>query len=254
MAQNALIGCTGFVGGELLRQMAFHATYNSRNIDAIRGRRFDTIICAGVPAVKWLANKEPEKDREGISRLLRPLAEARADRCILISTADVYREPVDQTECDIPATEGLHPYGLHRLKVEAFVREHFPIHNVVRLPALFGEGLKKNIIFDLMNLNQIDRIVPNAAFQWYPTRRLALDLNRIVEAGIALINVTSEPVETSAIRTRFFPHLAIGDPVAHPLRYDLRSIHDAVLGGRDGYHLSAAQVLDELAHFVGQAK
>jgi hypothetical protein len=35
--------------------------------------------------------------------------------------------------------------------LEAFVESHFPGSLVVRLPALFGQGLRKNFLFDLMN-------------------------------------------------------------------------------------------------------
>jgi dTDP-4-dehydrorhamnose reductase len=250
MPRDALIGHTGFVGGELARQRTFAATFNSGNIPEIRGGSFDTIICAGISAVKWMANKEPEKDWEGINRLLDCLSGVRAERFVLISTIDVYREAAGQTENDIPVTEGLHPYGLHRLKVEAFVREHFPVSTIVRLPALFGHGLKKNVLYDMRHLNQPENVVPNAAFQWYPTRRLTEDLVRITQASLDLINVTSEPVMTSEIHDRFFPAVTIGAPVAQPPRYDLRSIHDKVLGGHNGYHLSRAQVFEELALFV----
>ena len=35
---SALIGYTGFVGSNLLRQRAFDATFNSKNIEQISGR------------------------------------------------------------------------------------------------------------------------------------------------------------------------------------------------------------------------
>ena len=250
MPGTALIGHTGFVGGTLLRQCPFDATFNSRNIQDIRGGHFDRIVCAGVSAVKWLANKEPEADWQGIQRLIDSLADVSADHFVLISTIDVYRDPAGQTERDLPSTDGLHPYGRHRLALEAFIAERFPSHTIVRLPALFGTGLKKNAIFDLMTGNMTDRIVPNAAFQWYPLRRLGSDLTTIVGADLRLINVTAEPVTMEAIRPRFFPGVVIAEPVASPPRYDLRSIHDALLGGHDGYHLDAASVFQEMAAFL----
>ena len=51
---TALIGNTGFVGGNLLRQQPFDALFNSKNIDDIAGRSFDLVVCAGVRAEKWL--------------------------------------------------------------------------------------------------------------------------------------------------------------------------------------------------------
>ncbi len=247
---DALIGHTGFVGSTLARQLPFAATFNSSNIATIRGQHFDNIVCAGVSAVKWLANKEPEADWQGICRLTGPLEHVTAKHFTLISTIDIYRDPAGLTERDTPPTEGLHPYGRHRLALEAFIAERFPSHMIVRLPALFGTGLKKNALFDLMTLNMTDRIVPNASFQWYPLRRLGSDLQTIRAARLPLINVTTEPVTMAAIRDRFFPGVPIGEPVANPPRYDLRSMYDTVLGGRNGYHLDAAAVWDELAMFL----
>ena len=251
---DALIGATGFVGGTLLRDRAFQATFNTSNIETIRGRRFDQVVCAGVTAVKWLANKEPERDWEGISRLMACLADVTADRLVLISTIDVYQETAGRSEPDAPPAAGLHPYGLHRLRLEAFVRQRFANSTIVRLPALFGTGLRKNAIFDMIHLNAPEKVVPNASFQWYPTRRLAADLDRVIAGGIDLINITAEPVQMGVIHDRFFAEVPIGAPVANPPRYDLRTIHDAVLGGHGGYHLSALEVFDELGAFIASAR
>ena len=91
--RTGLIGHTGFVGGTLARAASFDACFNSTNVDALRGQRFDLLVCAGVSAVKWLANKEPEGDRAGIARLTDALAEAEVGELVLISTIDVYPDP-----------------------------------------------------------------------------------------------------------------------------------------------------------------
>ena len=254
MASNALIGDTGFVGGTLLRHGNFDATYNSRNIQTIQGRKFDCLVCAGVPAAKWIANREPEQDWQNISRLLDCLKAATVRHFVLISTIDVYREPKGLTENDAPPIEQLQPYGLHRLKIEQFVAETFVSHTIIRLPALFGIGLRKNALYDLINGNQVKKIVPNAEFQWYPTRRLADDIDRIRAAKIALINITAAPIAMEDVRARFFPTVQIGVPVSSPPQYDLRSIHDSVLGGHGGYHFTRSQIFDEMAAFIAQAK
>ena len=54
-SETALIGYSGFVGGNLLRQRSFDACFNSSNIEAIAGRSFDLVVCAGAPAEKWKA-------------------------------------------------------------------------------------------------------------------------------------------------------------------------------------------------------
>ena len=67
--EAALIGYTGFVGGNLSAQRPFDALYNSSNIDDIAGRAFDLIVCAGARAEKWKANADPERDLANIESL-----------------------------------------------------------------------------------------------------------------------------------------------------------------------------------------
>ena len=77
---SALIGYTGFVGSNLLRQRGFDACFNSANIDELGGRSFDLIVCAGARAEKWKANAEPERDLDNIEGLIRALSHADARR------------------------------------------------------------------------------------------------------------------------------------------------------------------------------
>jgi len=87
---RSLIGSTGFVGQALRRASAFDAVYHRADIDAIRGRRFGTLICAGLPAEKWRANREPAADLANMERLCAALREVECERLLLISTIDVY--------------------------------------------------------------------------------------------------------------------------------------------------------------------
>ena len=61
---QALIGYSGFVGSTLFKQHAFESLFRSTNIGEINGQIFDTVVCAGAPAQKWIANRDPEADRK----------------------------------------------------------------------------------------------------------------------------------------------------------------------------------------------
>lgn len=248
---RALIGHTGFVGSTLLNDNSYEALFNSRNIESIRGQHFSSIVCAGVSAVKWMANKEPEQDREAIARLVEPLKDVTTDRFILISTVDVYPDPRGVSEKDVPDISAAQPYGRHRRELEEWVQDKFENVLIVRLPALFGAGLKKNVIFDLMNLNQTEKINPNGVFQWYPMRRFAADLARLDASGKALVNVAVEPVATSEIASEFFPDVKIGSSDTPPVGYDMRTDYPELLDGTGDYHIGRKDVLRELGLFIG---
>lgn len=249
--RQGLIGHTGFVGGTLARQHAFDACYHSRTVDALRGQSFDLLVCAGVSAVKWLANREPEADRAGIRALTDALAEVRAREFVLISTIDVYPDPGagedEDAEIDPART---HAYGRHRYALEQWAADRFETTRVVRLPALFGTGLKKNALYDLMRGNAVERINPAGVFQWYPTRRLWNDIETARREDLRLVNLFGAPVAMADVIDAFFPGALVGPATQPAPRYDVHTRHAAAFGGRGGYVASAEEVLGEMARYV----
>jgi NAD-dependent epimerase/dehydratase family protein len=253
--KRALIGHTGFVGSNLKRQEAFTHLYNSRNFRELKGEWFDEVLCAGVSAAKWLANKDPQGDWQGIKALLDTLSEVETGRFTLISTIDVYPDPSKpQDETFIPSPEEGQPYGRHRALIERFVEERFDDVLIARLPALFGAGLKKNIIFDLLTGNQIEKINPKAVFQWYPLDRLARDLELARKAKLSLVNIFTEPTESERLLCELFDGITVGPPIEPAPRYDLRTIHAGVFGGSGSYVMGSEEVMRQLANFVSKAR
>ena len=240
---KALIGNTGFVGGALLEQTAFDAVYASRNIESIRGQQFDLIVCAGVYAEKWKANQDPVADMTALERLIDPLREVSCQRFVLISTVDVYERPLLVDE-SAPA-DATHPYGRHRRLLEEFVQARFPQSFVLRLPGLFGHGLKKNVIFDLLHDHQVERIHPDGAYQYYSLAHLWADIQR----WIPLLNVATEPIATRELSLRCFGRELTAYPASPPARYDVRTRH-----APSGYLYDKATVLRELQEFVARER
>lgn len=148
--RSALIGYTGFVGGNLALQYEFSDKYNSKNINEIVGQSYDFCVCAGVKAQKWVANQNPEQDWNDIQSLINLLQQATISRFVLISTVDVYPHPVDVNEDSIIDLAELPAYGLNRLKLEEWVKTHYTDYLIIRLPGLFGQNIKKNFIHDIL--------------------------------------------------------------------------------------------------------
>lgn len=247
---SALLGHTGFVGSNLARSHRFDACYNSRNINDARGCSFDLVVCSAVSAVKWQANRDPGADWAKIQSLLDALVTIKARRFVLISTIDVYANPRSVDERTDPSSAPNHAYGEHRARVELFVRERFAVSHIIRLPGLFGAGLKKNIIFDLLHDNCLESINPESSFQYYDLGRLWTDLEKVIAEGLPLLNLATEPVKTSHILDRFFADKQVGAKAGALASYDFRSQHAALWGGANGYLYDAATVLDDLARFI----
>lgn len=247
---SVLIGHTGFVGSNLARSHDFDLRVNSGSIGTLRGGTFGTIVCAGVSAVKWKANRDPEADAAGIARLTEVLETVRAAQMILISTVDVLRDPAGADEARPAGTEGLHPYGLHRLQLEGWMAERFPVTRVLRLPALFGPGLRKNILYDLQTGNMPGAINPASRFQWYPVTRLWQDIGTMIRADLDLLHLATEPVRTEAILRRFFPGAAVGTDPAPVAEYDFRTRHAEIFGATGPYMMRADAVMAALGAYL----
>lgn len=148
---TGLIGHTGFVGGALLRQASFDACYNSANIAAIEGQAFGTLVCAAAPGSMVEANWAPERDAAQIDALMARLDRIKAERFVLISSIAVLSDFAGGDDETTRSFQQELAYGRHRRALEAFVEERFPGSLVIRLPALFAAGLRKNFLFDLLN-------------------------------------------------------------------------------------------------------
>jgi len=146
-----LIGHTGFVGGALLRQSRFGACFNSTTIPAIEGRTFGTLVCAAAPGSMLEANRAPDRDAAQIDALIAQLATVRAERFVLISSIAVLADFAGGDDESTGAFQQTLAYGRHRRALEAFVESHFAASLIIRLPALFGHGLRKNFLCDLLN-------------------------------------------------------------------------------------------------------
>ncbi len=185
--EDALIGYTGFVGSNLDRQHQFQARFNSKNIGEIEGRRFNNLVFAGAQAKKWWANAHPDEDWVQIERALSSLNTVRVDHVVLISTIDVVPKAsgIDEdVDCSDTKTDS---YGRNRLRLERSFEELFENITIIRLPGLFGRGLKKNVIYDLLNDHQIDKINPESIFQYYGLDHVWQDIIKVRRAGITSV-------------------------------------------------------------------
>jgi dTDP-4-dehydrorhamnose reductase len=240
---RVLIGFTGYVGSTLLKQDHFESLYRSTNIHDIEGQSFDIVVCAGAPAQKWIANREPEADRKKIDGLIAHLKTIQCKAFILISTVDVFKDSMGVDE-DTPVDEaGLHAYGLHRRLLEKFVESHFPNHLIVRLPGLVGPGLRKNVIFDFLNDNNLNAIDSRAVFQFYPMVSLWYDIQTALNAGLKLVHLTAEPISVADVSKKGFGRVYDHTLPNVPATYDMRSIHAQVFGATGHYQYSTRETI-----------
>lgn len=246
----ALIGFSGFVGSTLLKQESFESLYRSVNIKDIEYQSFDTVVCAGAPAQKWIANREPEADRQKIDGLIAHLKTIQCKTFVLISTVDVFKSPFGVNE-DTPVDEsGLHAYGMHRRLLEKFVESNFAGHLIVRLPGLVGPGLRKNVIFDFLNDNNLNAIDSRGVFQFYPMVNIWYDIQTALNAGLRLVHLTAEPISVADVSKQGFGKSFDHALANAPATYDMRTLHARLFGASGNYQYNARETIQAVRAYA----
>lgn len=146
-----LVGYTGFVGSNLYETMKFDKVFNSKNIKDSFGLNPDLLIYAGVTGTKFLANQYPQDDLKIIENAKENILKINPKKLVLISSVDVYDDLEEKNEDYIIDPSRLHTYGKNRYELEQWVIKNIKDFHIVRLPAIYGENLKKNYIHDLIN-------------------------------------------------------------------------------------------------------
>lgn len=247
---NALIGFSGFVGSTILKQTSFGALYRSINIGEIEGKSFDMVVCAGAPAQKWIANREPEADRQKIEALIAHLKTVHCKTFVLISTVDVFKNPLGVDEGTPIEESGLHAYGLNRRLLEKFVESHFTSYLIVRLPGLVGPGLRKNVIFDFLNDNNLNAIDSRGVFQFYSMVNIWYDIQSALNAGLKLVHLTAEPISVAEVSEHGFGKPFEQAQANNPGRYDMRTQYAQIFGGSGHYQYSRRETIQAVRAYA----
>lgn len=150
--EHTLVGHTGFVGGNLAASQNFNHFYNSKNIQDSFGAQNGLVVYSGMASEKFLANADPAADLRKAEQAMENIRRMKPEQLVLISTVDVYPMPVEVDEKTLPSEQDAPAYGKNRYQLEKWVREEYPDALLVRLPGLFGKGLKKNFIYDIFTI------------------------------------------------------------------------------------------------------
>lgn len=250
---SALIGSTGFVGGHLQKSFEFSHTYNRANISEIQGLETDLLICAGLPAEKWKANLDPELDWWNMANLAQLVSTVETYRAVLISTIDVYQPAVGVTENDPASLNGVEGYGRNRAWFESFFAMHFPQATIIRLPGLFGDDLKKNLIFDLMNNRSEDyeQVSQESLFQYFDISQLGEVITKAVANNLQYLNVATEPILAQEIANIFGKKL--GNEKSQRC-YDMQTLHAEIFEGDGNYLQSKEEVIKRINRLIVDSK
>lgn len=245
---KVLIGNTGLIGQTIKDHINFDLEFNSSNIESIKDYVIDgcDIYLSCLPATKWLVNQEPVKDYNNILNIYNIISKYKFNKIILFSTIDVYyNSPLMTTESFKPYVKNI-DYSSNRLIFELLIYNlNYQNIQIFRLPSLFGDRIKKNILFDLLNNNQITKINFNSKYQW-------LNLKNLYSYMIAykntngIINLFPEPVDSMEI-AKIFKINTDSIRYSNEIIYNYRTIYS-----KSGYIQSKNDSLIEIKRFISE--
>ena len=252
--KTALIGYSGFVGGNIAQQAKFDDYYDHKNIAQIGGKEYDLVVSAANRAEMWRINQEGDKDLAEIKEYINHISKANIKKLVLVSSVGVYEKAIGVDE-DTPINSSkLLPYGANRYYLEQVCSKSYNT-TIVRLPGLFGNGLKKNVIFDLLNNNNVDKIHADGVYQYYNLSNIWHDMQVAINNNLALVNFATEPVSTKEVAEYAFDLLFDNSPKSiKPAMWDMKSKYAKYFGGKNGYLYSKKQELNDIKEFVEKNK
>lgn len=194
-----LLGHKGFVGSaiaKLLREKGEDFVGIDReNYRDFVGKECDIFINAGGSSKKRLADQDPRKDFDlNVLSTLNTLLDFRSKKYILVSSIDVYhdvRNPKNNTEKSEIETWLLSNYGFSKVLCEQIVTKYAKEWLIFRLGGMVGEGLKKNAVFDLLNIKSL-YVNPKSEYQYINTADVAKIIYRLRNKRNEIFNVCGD--------------------------------------------------------------
>lgn len=148
----AIVGYTGFVGSNICASTSFDSYYNSKNIQEAYGTEPDLLVYSGVRAEMYLANSFPDKDLAIIEEAIENIKRIKPKKVVLISSIAVYNQTFDVDEDSVINKEKSTAYGHNRRILEEWIEMNCPGSLIVRLPGIYGLNLKKNFLYDMIQV------------------------------------------------------------------------------------------------------
>jgi nucleoside-diphosphate-sugar epimerase len=244
---TCLIGSSGLIGENLRQNCEFDYLINSKNLETIKNKEIDFIVCAAPSAVKWKININGDDDLNNVFNITDVISSINYKKLVLCSTVDVYGYETDLglDENNNPNFENNHNYGKNRIIFENELRKLSGDKlSIIRLSGLFGPFLKKNLLFDIKNNNNdmLSKINFESQLQWYNLKNLKNDILKNLNKKI--LNLVNEPIKNKEIFEFSSLNLKNNLEITRSV-YNIKTYHH-----NDGFFNKKEEVLKEIDDYL----
>jgi nucleoside-diphosphate-sugar epimerase len=242
----SLVGYSGFIGQQLMRdyEKQIGNIYNSKNIHKLPDINHDTLIIAAPSAVKWQANKNPQDDLAKVSRLIEAVKASTANEVIHLSTCDIFDYSKGNRNFELDETFSDQPYSNHRRLLEDAVKGLN--YRILRLPTVYGHGMKKNILFDLItrNYDYLDTVNPHNQLQWINVNLVQQMIRFVQTQDIKVLNCATQPITNQEVFD-LFKYKSKNYVEKADVVYDMKTTYN-----HWNYLISKKDILEDMRVFI----
>lgn len=261
----ALVGYTGFVGSNIYVRASnrIEGVYDTQNVEKAYGLEPDVLVFAALRSDKQLAQRAPYEDYEQVLEAQRNIKKINPAKLVLISTTDVYKNPVGVDEensvfavgSDKADKVGVMPYCLNRYYFEEWARKNYPDLLIMRLARPYGLNMKNNFLKDFTDESVMKQIDSKSKYQLYPLSRIWEDIQTALVEKLPIVNMTSEPVSAEEIyhclTGKHWKSASEKEASKKMLTTeDVMTIHANKFGGSGNYICSKSEILGSIKQFV----
>jgi dTDP-4-dehydrorhamnose reductase len=133
-----ILGANGFIGGGLMKCSPVTTAITRENYQDHTGKYYDVIMNANGSAKKYWAETNPLADFDAnVVSVYKSLVDFKYKKYEYLSSVEAYE----------PNTR----YGFHKKMAEEIVQRHCQEYLILRVGAVIGKGMKKGVVYDLMN-------------------------------------------------------------------------------------------------------
>lgn len=158
MERFLIVGYRGFLGSNIYNYFRTNSNYivdgidldNMQDIDY--SARYNYLIYAAGNSKTYLPKQDPlQCIKLDFVDLLEIPKKIITDKIIFFSSSLVYSDNKSQTEDTIIDISKITLYALHKIVMERYIKEFFNNWLILRPTGFWGNGLKKNLLYDLRN-------------------------------------------------------------------------------------------------------
>jgi hypothetical protein len=110
--------------------------------------------------------------------------------------------------------------------------------------------LRKNVIFDFLNENNLHVVDSRGRFQFYPMVNLWPDIETALHQRLGLVHLTAEPITIEDVARRGFGREFRQTLQGTPAAYDMQSRHAALFGGGGRYQYDVRETIQAIRAYA----